>query len=133
MVDQRFTTENTGHYAGTWHDLPDGTKRYWTLEEVEAQRIRNRKGNDRKRVDAAIEVVRDRRAKRAPMARTTTAKPRALKTSRCKICDREFTLVRSNQATCGAERCKKEHRSRTQQKSRKAYEARQKEIQHATS
>ena len=29
-----LTTEDTGFYAGTWHDLPDGTRRYYTLDHV---------------------------------------------------------------------------------------------------
>lgn len=104
-MDNRFTTENTGHYAGRWYDLPDGTKRYFTLEEVAKQQRIYRKGDSSA---DAIQQTRDG-MNHGPVG--IQIKPQMIDRPRtCGHCKNTFYSSWPQAKTCGNPVCVKEYR-----------------------
>ena len=112
-MDNRLTTENTGHYAGRWYDLPDGTKRYYTVEAVKDMRRFHGGGQKAHSGDVggldAIDAYRKKVRKNA----TTRV---------CIVCEEEFIVTRTNRGykTCGTVACVEEARRRTARMGRAA-------------
>ena len=90
MTDH-LTTEITSAYAGTWYDLPDGTKRYYTEEHIAHMATLHARHEDTVQVADAIDTVRAKR-NRAPVGiRVSTAappqrKPEEKPLRRCVVC-----------------------------------------------
>ena len=132
MTDH-LTTRDTGRYAGTWYDLPDGAKRYYTEEHIAHMNALHARHDDREQVAEAIDTVRANKGKGTinPFVKTAPAepKPKPQKPSEknCPICGRTFIPWRINTATCGLEDCAKKHRSKLKQQYWKRFTAKRKE------
>lgn len=129
MTDH-LTTRDTGHYAGVWYDLPDGTKRYYTEEHIAHMNALHARHDDTVQVADAIDTVRANKGrgtinpfvKTAPSERkqpTITVAPE----KPCAICGRMFRPISPTYATCGAESCKNEHHRNMQRQHRRVYDA----------
>lgn len=102
MTDH-LTTENTGHYAGIWYDLPDGTKRYFTREYVAEVAARESRSMDR---DLHATAIPARALVNGGKYPTKADAPRAVKADLplCEIC-KTHPIRNRKSKTCGNPEC----------------------------
>lgn len=80
MTDTPYlTTENTGHFAGEWNRLPDGSPRYFTHAHVAHMAELNRNADDGTRI---AEIVKRKRDSATPSPAQVRGARESIKTRR---------------------------------------------------
>lgn len=100
MTDHLTTDPASGHFAGEWHRLPDGTPQFFTVEHV---RHMARLNTTAQAKQLAADEVRGLVQEEALFQQRNFGRAREMHHGICKVCETPFQSMSSVTVTCSEE------------------------------